>query len=66
MARITIRDLPKDQKIGTKELKKVIGGVTGDLGTPRFIRASLWSPGVYASRPVDPPPPTGGGGRSLK
>lgn len=61
MAKIKIADLPEDQKINTKEMRKVIGGIIGDCGMPRFIRASLWSAGIYGSAPVDPPPPTGGG-----
>jgi len=61
MAKIKITDLPKDQKISTKEMKKVVGGIIGDVGMPRFIRSPLRTPGIYGSAPVDPPPPTGGG-----
>ena len=34
MTKIKIKDLPKDEKISKEELKRIKGGVIGDIGMP--------------------------------
>ena len=41
MAKIKIKDLTKEQKISSEEMKAIRGGIIGDMGMPRFSYVSI-------------------------
>ncbi len=50
MARIKIKDLPKDQKITKEELKRIYGGLADPRPTPIFSNPLLkWGPSDRSS-----------------
>ena len=55
MARIKIRDLPKDRKISRKEMRKFIGGASYSNSLTQFDAGGVkFNPGVKQSAPVWP------------
>jgi hypothetical protein len=61
MARISIRDLPRDMKISEELMAKIQGGAVIGSGFHLFRQESIWSMNIYQSGRVEPPPPTPSG-----